>query len=131
MKQDHFDSREPFSKGQYLDRQDSLHHPGCREQNDRDRTEAEGQLPIHPGIAPGERRRNKYGNDRELARFDPQIEANQRQRECSASHAKIEERIGETESVNEAENECQYPAAFGKNRTNIVQRGKNDGRGNG
>src|SRR5205823_14283806 len=95
----------PFSKGQYLDCHDSLHHPCCREQNDHDRTKTEGQLPIDPGIAPGIRQRNKYGHDGELPGFDAQIEADQRQRECSAGQAKIEERIGESESVNEAETE--------------------------
>src|SRR5256885_6524675 len=98
-----------LSKGQYLDRQDSLHHPGCREQNDHDRTKTEGQLPINPGTAPGKRRRNKYGDDGELSGFDAQVETDQRQRECSAVQAKIEERISETESVNEAETECHYP----------------------
>src|ERR1700704_6366671 len=93
-----------------LEIEHALDEPDRRDEHDRSRAADEDDALVQPGRAQRVSERQKCGNDRQLPRLHPQIEADQRDEQGALRQAEVGEHAREAEAMAQTEAEGEQPA---------------------
>src|SRR4051812_46149508 len=99
-------------KGEDLEVEHALCHPDSCEQHDGNRTSAKGKIAIRNSSTELVSHRNEDANDRKLADFDADIEADERHPQAAFREPGVIEDGGKAKAVNQSESECHQPASL-------------------